>query len=244
MKRNVFLVLLTFSLAFHAFSQSKPDAAPMVIESQMILPKMGMTDKFEAAILAHNKKFHPEGAYVAGLRTIDYGPKAGWYVWVMGPTVCGSLDTRPAKESGHDQDWSATIDPLVDQYGATNLYSYNADLSYGLDIFKKSKHYEIWAVDLKDGQYYRFKAICEKLQKVYAQIGNTAFIVLNNALHAPGGPDVAIIWSFNSYGEWFKDYGPKADYEKMYGEGSWQTMMDEWKDITVDYTSEIRSNIF
>jgi hypothetical protein len=244
MKKNVFLALLTFLFAFNAFSQSKPDATPMVIESQMILPKMGMEDKFEAAILTHNKKFHPEGAYVAGLRKIEYGPKAGWYVWVMGPTVCGSLDTRPTKESGHDQDWSETIDPLVDQYGPTNLYSYNTDLSYGLDIFKKSKHYEIWGVNLKDGQYYRFKAICEKLKKVYEQMGTTSFVILDNALHAPDGPDVAIIWSFNSYSEWFKDYGPKTAYEKMYGEGSWQTMMDEWKDMVVDYSSEIRSNIF
>jgi hypothetical protein len=244
MKRNVFLALLSLTLAFNAYSQSTPDATPMVFESQRILPKMGMEEKFEAAILAHNKKFHPEGPYVAGLRRIEYGPNAGWYLWVMGPTVCGSLDTRPTKENGHDQDWSATIDPLVDQYGSTDLYTYNADLSFGLDIFKKSKHYEIWAVDLKDGQYYRFKAICEKLQKVYAQMGTTAFLVLNNALHTKGGSDVAFIWSFNSYSDWFKDDGTKAAYEKMYGEGSWQTLLDEWKDIVVDYNSEIRSNIF
>ncbi|MCX6245886.1 MAG: hypothetical protein NTU98_14425 [Bacteroidetes bacterium] len=244
MKRNIFLALLTLLSAFTAFSQSAPDATPMVIESQMILPKTGMEDKFEAAVLAHNKKFHPEGAYVAALRKIDYGPKAGWYVWVMGPTVCGSLDTRPTKESGHDQDWSTTIEPLVAQYGGTTLSTYNTNLSYGLDLFKKSKHYEIWMVDLKPGQYYRFKALCEKLKKVYEQMGTTSFVVLENALHAPGGPDVAIIWSFNTYSEWYSDNGPKKDYEKIYGEDSWQTLMEEWKDMIVDYTSELRSNIF
>jgi hypothetical protein len=99
-------------------------------------------------------------------------------------------------------------------------------------------------VNLKDGQYYRFKALCEKLKKVYEQLGTTSFVVLNNVLHTSGGTDVAIIWSFNSYGEWFKDYGPKVAYEKMYGEGTWQIMIDEWKDMIVDYNSEIRSNIF
>jgi hypothetical protein len=215
----------------------------MVIESEMILPKMGMEDKFEAAIKAHNTKFHPEGPYVAALRKIDYGPKAGWYVWVMGPTVCGSLDTRPSKESGHDQDWSATIDPLVQEYGPSSLSTYEPDLSFGLDIFKKSKHYEIWMVDLKQGQYYRFKALCEKLKKVYEQLNTGSFVVLDNVLHSPTGSDVAIIWSFDSYAEWFKDKGPKAAYEKMYGEGSWQTMIEEWKDMIVDYTSELRSNV-
>jgi hypothetical protein len=244
MKRNVFLALLILTIGYNAYSQSTPDVTPMVIESQRILPKMGMEEKFEAAILAHNKKFHPEGPYVAGLRVVEYGDKAGWYSWIMGPTVCGSLDTRPAKETGHDQDWSTTIAPLVDQYGAVDLYIYNANLSYGLDIYKKTKHEEIWSIDLKEGQYYRFKAICEKLKKVYEQMGNTAFIVLDNAVHTTGGPDVAIIWSFSSYKDWFKDDGPKAAYDKMYGEGSWQTMIDEWKDIIVDYNSEIQSNIF
>jgi hypothetical protein len=243
MRKNVFLSLLMLLLAFNVFSQSNP-APTMVVESEMILPKMGMEDKFEAAIKAHNVKFHPEGPYVAGLRKVEYGPKTGWYAWVMGPTVCGSLDSRPSKESGHDKDWSETIDPLVQEYGPSYLLTYEADLSYGLDLFKRAKHYELWSVDLKDGQYYRFKALCEKLKKVYEQTGTTSFIVLHNALHSPGGADVAILWSFNSYDEWFKDYGPKAAYEKMYGEGTWQTMIDEWKDMIVDYSSEIRSNIF
>jgi hypothetical protein len=77
MKRNVFLALLTLVMAFNGYSQSMPDASPMVIEAQYLLPKRGMEDKFEAAIAAHNKKFHPAGPYVAGLRKIDYGPKTG-----------------------------------------------------------------------------------------------------------------------------------------------------------------------
>jgi hypothetical protein len=243
MKRNVFLALSIFFVAFNAFAQSKPDAEPMVIEANMILPKIGMEEKFEAAVKAHNTKFHPEGPYVAALRKVDYGAKAGWYAWVMGPTVCGSLDTRPAKENGHAADWSATIDPLVAEYGPTNLLTYESELSYGFDIFKKSKHYELWQVDLKDGQYYRFKAICEKLKKVYEQIGTTSFVILRNTIHTPNGTDVAIIWSFDTYGEWFKDTGPKTAYEKMYGEGTWQTMIDEWMDMIVDYSSEIRSNV-
>jgi len=35
--------------------------------------------------------------------------------------------------------------------------------------------------------------------------------------------------------------GVKATYEKINGAGSWQLLMDEWMDITVDYSSEIRS---
>ena len=50
-----------------------------------------------------------------------------------------------------------------------------------------------------------------------------------------------MLWSFNSYDEWSKDMGAKKAYEKLYGEGSWQNMLDEWLDVSVDYNSEIRS---
>lgn len=36
-------------------------------ESNYMLPKLGMEEKFEAAIKAHALKFHPAGPYVAGL---------------------------------------------------------------------------------------------------------------------------------------------------------------------------------
>lgn len=229
--------------ALNSFAQSASGSTPMAIESLMLMPKRGMEEKFEAAVLAHNKKFHPEGPYVAGLRKIEYGPKAGWYVWVFGPVPYGSYDTRPTKENGHAQDWDATVDPLVEEYGPTGFWNYNADLSCGLDIFKKAKHYESWGIDLKPKQFYRFKSLAEKLKKVYESEGKTAFIVLENNLHAKDGPDVALIWSFNTYADWQTDPGPKAIFEKLYGEGSWQTAMDEWMDMINGYNSEIRSNI-
>jgi hypothetical protein len=243
MKNYMILVLIAGCFAVNTFAQSGSGTTPMAIETLMMMPKRGMEDKFEAAVVAHNKKFHPEGPYVAGLRKIDYGQKAGWYVWVFGPTTFGSLDTRPTKENGHEQDWNTTVDPLVDEYGAAGLWNYNSELSYGLDIFKKAKHYESWGIDLKPKQYYRFKALCEKLRKTYEADGKTAFLVLDNNLHGKDVADVAIVWSFTTFDEWQKDPGPKATYEKLFGAGSWQTAMDEWMDMINDYTSEIRSNI-
>jgi hypothetical protein len=49
------------------------------------------------------------------------------------------------------------------------------------------------------------------------------------------------LWSFNTYKEWSDDPGPKEAYEKMYGAGSWQNMLDEWREVNTSYNSEIRS---
>lgn len=243
MKKNIFLTLIMLISALGVMSQTSTTPPQQVIETEYILPKAGMEDKFEAAVLAHNKKFHPAGPYAAFLRKIDYGAKAGWYVWVMGPTAYGSLDTRPDKENGHAQDWTTTIEPFIEKTGAIGLYNLNTDLTYGFDQFKQANHYEVWAVDLKPGEYYRFKAIAEKLKKVYETMGTTSFVVLNNQLHSVGGADVALLWSFNTYADWSKDDGLMAAYEKQYGTGSWQQMLEEWRDIVVDYESELRSTV-
>ncbi|NVO18963.1 MAG: hypothetical protein HXX13_04650 [Bacteroidetes bacterium] len=241
MRKQLILACIAFMIVGGVFAQASDDKPVMLTENMYIMPKRGMEDKFEAAVKAHDLKFHPDGPYKAGLRKVEYGDKAGWYVWVFGPTTYASLDTRPTKEAGHADDWSKTVDPLIETYGDTRLWELNSDLSYGMDILKKSNYYEVWSVNLKRGDYYRFKAICEKLKKAYETQGTTAFLIWNNPVHTPNVGDVAILWSFNTYAEWSKDQGVKAVYEKINGEGSWQHMLDEWLDITTDYSSEIRS---
>ncbi|GAB7087753.1 hypothetical protein [Marinifilum fragile] len=242
MKKKSLVLGLILLCTLVAFGQEKEEKKTIVVESVYILPKRGMSDKFEKAIKAHNDKFHPEGDHVAGLRIVDYGEKAGWYVWIMGPTTYAALDNRPTKQNGHDEDWDKNIEPLVEKYGAVNLWNFNEKLSFGMDLVKNAKHYEAWAVDIKRGQYYRFKAIAEKLMKTSESLG-VAFLVFNNPLHTPGGADVGLVWNFDSYDSWSQDIGFMNAYEKLYGKGTWQNMIDEWFDIMVDYNAELRSKV-
>lgn len=233
-------IALFFGFAIVAQTNEKPEKT--VVESVYILPKKGMADEFEKAIKAHNDKFHPEGDHVAGLRRIDYGDKAGWYVWIMGPTTYAGLDSRPTHENGHEEDWQKTIEPLVHKYGPVNLWNFNEKLSIGKDILMESKHYEAWGIDLKKGQYYRFEQIAMKIMKTSEKLGY-AFLVFNNPLHTTNSPDVAWVWNFKSYADWAKDDGFRKEFEKLYGEGSWQNMYTEWMDITNDYNAELRTII-
>ena len=241
MKKQIGLVLVGLCMVAGTMAQTAPDAPLTVVESMYLLPKRGMEDKFEAAVKAHNVKYHPDGPFVAGLRKVEYGDKAGWYVFVYGPTTYENIDNRPAKANGHDADWSTTVEPLVETYGTTTLWNLNKELSYGMDILQKSKYFEIWMVNLKRGEYNRFKSIAEKLKKVYESLGMGSFIVLENPIHTTNGADIGLVWSFNTYKEWENDPGPKVAYEKLYGTGSWKQAMDEWRDIYVDYNAEVRS---
>lgn len=243
MKRGFLLLSILVTIVGSAAAQATDEKTVVVAENMYLLPKRGMEDKFEAAVAAHNKKFHPDGPFKAGLRKVEYGTKAGWYVWIYGPTNYASIDSRPGAENGHDEDWSKTVDPLIETYGETSLWEFNEDLSSGKDLMKTAKYYELWTVDLKRGEYYRFKAMAEKLKKAYDTQDKTAFLVYENPLHTAGGADVGIIWSFNSYDEWSKNMGIKAPYEKLHGAGSWQQLLDEWADFIVDFNAEIRSFI-
>lgn len=241
MKRKIGFVLVGICIVAGTMAQTAPEPPTTVVETMYILPKRGMDDKLETAIKAHNQKYHPDGPFVAGLRKVEYGDKAGWYVFVYGPTTYENIDNRPAKGNGHDDDWSKTVDPLIETYGTTSLWNLNKELTYGYDLLQKSKYYEVWMVTLKRGDYYRFKALSEKLKKAYEALGTESFVVFDNPLHTTNGPDVGLIWSFNTYKEWADDPGPKASYEKIYGAGSWEHLINEWRDINVDYNAEIRS---
>jgi len=243
MKKTSMLTIMALLFIGSVFAQPAAEKPAVISETMYLMPKRGMEDKFEAAVKAHIAKFHPDGPYKAGLRKVEYGSKAGWYLWVFGPASYSALDTRPGKEGGHEADWSSTVDPLVETYGETRLWELNQDLSYGLDFLKTTKYVEVWKVDLKKGQYYRFKALAEKLKKAYELLGTTSFVVYNAVFHEAGGPDVGIVWNFNSYDSWAKDPGVKDTYEKLYGANSWQNLLDEWSDITEDFDSEIRSFI-
>jgi hypothetical protein len=241
MKKTLITAVLALAIAGGAICQTMAPKPKVITETMLILPKRGMEDKFEAAVKAHNSKFHGDGPNVAGLRKIEYGEKSNWYVWVHGPTSYASLDTPPTRESGHQADWDTNVEPLVDAYGESMIWERNDELSFGADILQKSKYYEVWSVKLKAGEYKRFKAICEKLKKTYESMGTQAFVILDNALHQAKGADVAMIWSFNSFDKWGNDTGTMGAYEKLYGAGSWQAMVDEWNAVKVDYSSEIRS---
>jgi hypothetical protein len=214
-----------------------------VIEYLYILPKTGMSEKLEAALKAHDNKFHPEGMYVSTLNKVDFGEKAGWFVLVMGPTSYAAFDKPPDIELAHYTDWNTNVLPLVAQFGGMGLWNYDPDLSFGMDIFKKAAHYEIWGVTFKRGQYKRFKPFVEKLKQTYESMKNTAFLVFENPVHTSNGMDIAFVWSFNTFEDWAKDDGTKAAYEKLNGDGSWDLMLNEWDQSVQEYNTELRSFI-
>ena len=86
------------------------------VELSYMKAKIGMEAKFEAAVKAHNAKYHKEGAYESELYAIATGNETGWYVWIMGPCTFSDLDNRP-NDDAHTNDWDKNVSPKVAKYG-------------------------------------------------------------------------------------------------------------------------------
>jgi hypothetical protein len=82
-KKFTIAAIFALMLTAGAIAQPMNDKPTTVVETMYLLPKRGMDDKMEAAIKAHDMKFHPDGQYQAGLRKVEYGDKAGWYEWIL-----------------------------------------------------------------------------------------------------------------------------------------------------------------
>lgn len=77
-------------------------------ETQYLVPLPGQSEDLEEALGAHNRRFHDQGAFLAVVRYVVNGPRAGQYVWIMGPGTWTEWDARPADDA-HDSDWAGNV---------------------------------------------------------------------------------------------------------------------------------------
>ena len=193
-------------------------------------PESGHGADLTEAMSAHNKKYHPRGDYSAQVYSVMNGPNAGKYVWSMGPTTWTKIESRPA-DKGHDQDWDENVGIHIESYDATDFFKLNAEMSYfpgPTDL----KVLNVWLVDLKDDQSYRYKQMMKKVTAVYKENEyEMPFGIYDRQLAGSHGIDVAMIWFVDGL-EFFDTQGPFAkDFDEMYGEGSMENLMDEWTSI-------------
>lgn len=232
MKTKIYLFasILFVSILFSPTSIIAQEKYQMV-ELIFMLPKVGMEKAFENAITEHNNEYHKDGPYKSHLDVILTGKQAGWYAWLMGPCTFTDLDSRPVSDA-HDKHWEQKVSPNVAEYGSTEYWKHNPSLSYQSGT-ETPKLEEIWFIDLKRGDFYRFKALMTKIKGAFEKKGDGHMHVYENQFGENDGRDIAVVWGLNSWAEMDKeDSSIKEDYEEINGEGSWNNAMDEWNEIT------------
>ncbi|MCH4822743.1 hypothetical protein ML462_06110 [Gramella lutea] len=241
MKNYIMCVLAGF-LCFTSVNAQEDSEPKSLYETMYMIPKPGMNKQFEEGVAAHNQKFHASGNdNQSMLRRVEYGNKAGWYVWVMNGTYA-SLDNRP-NDDAHSSDWEDKVGEYVEEYGTVDLWSLNKELSSGMDKFRNQKRYEVWAVYLKPWEGYRFDESMKKIQKAFEKMGNRSMLVFDSEVSRKGGADVGLVWGYDKFADMENDSKLVDTYEEINGKGSWRLFLEEWRDVVEDIDMEHRVKV-
>lgn len=230
---KLFMVAL-FSLPLILTAQD--EAKYGMVELSYMKAKIGMEDKFVAAVKKHNEKYHKEGVYEATLYSIATGDDAGWFVWAMGPLTFTDLDNSPG-EGDHMDSWQKNVAPYIADYGRVEYWRWNEKLSNWKE--SDEKMINIWWMDLENGEYYRFKAFMEEVAPIFKE-QDDEMNVYNNQFRKTGGRDVAIVWPMENWASMDEEgWNMKEEYEKKYGEGTWENALEEWDDFIAAMSGEV-----
>jgi hypothetical protein len=233
------VLICAIMLTTPAVNAQEEEKSYAMAEITYMLPKIGMEKDFEAAVKGHNEMYHKEVPFKASLDYILTGKGTGWYVWIMGPCTFSDLDNRPIGDA-HRAHWDKNVSPKVAKYGRTEYWKYNEKLSYSGDSPESPKFENIWFVDVKRSQNYKFNEFIEKVKKAHEKWGEGNFRIYNNQFIDGSGRDVAIVWAFNNWAEMDKDDGGiKKPFEEIYGEGSWNNALKDWEGSTESINSQL-----
>lgn len=237
--KNLLFVLLCFPLIVCSQEENKPN----LFEVVNIHVKKGQEKAFEAAVKAHNTRFHPNsGDYHARLFSNLNGPTGGTYAWVMGPTSWTAMDNRPAMGE-HDADW-AKVEALVEKFESPTYWSFSNELSQVIENVSPAKRL-IWMYDIKRGQAARWSELVGKVKKVYeAKRPTEPFWVLWNEFADTGaGMDAVIIFAFDNWSWMDRKNTFSKEFEEVHGEGTWHNFMNEFSETIEGRVDWMRNRI-
>lgn len=233
--KQLTLLLLCLPLILAA----QDDAPDLVFENVILTPESDNVAEFEAAMAAHNKKFHADATYGCRVYYIGTGPNTGKYVWNMGPVTWGALDNRPSDE-GHDSDWLEVV-KHCDEEAYGTYWEFDTDNSNFQADFDLKNLY-IMYFDVKRGKGKDAGYLLSNIKEVQAaHFANDPFGVYWNVTPSKGNEvgDLAVIWFFDKWAWMGEDSNFSEKFNEVHGDGAWERWLDDWYEVTSDSGIEL-----
>lgn len=233
MKKLIYLLLLCPLLVV-----SQP-GTELIFEIGTLTVSPANVKQVEAAMGAHNKKYHASGASGVRVYVVQTGSEAGSYKWVMGPAPWSSLDNRPQDEA-HNTDWQDNVARHLGESGNTEYIRFDPKLSRFPKDFNADKLF-IRYIDVARGKMKEVNEILKQIHRVYAEKipGETFGIYYNEIPSTSSGRDITVTSFFNSYSWMAQDDNFDAKYDEIFGKGKAAKMWTAWQAATVGMESEI-----
>lgn len=230
--------LLYFLLCAPLWAWAQP-GTELVFEISTMSVSRDNQAQVEHAMGQHNKKYHASGPNGVRVYTVESGPDAGMYKWVMGPGPWSSLDTRPDDDM-HNSDWQNNVARYTDERGTVEYISMDRELSRFPKDFNVSKLY-VRYVDVVRGKMTEVKDIIKKITRVYTEKipDETYGIYYNEMPSTSSGRDLTIVSFFDKYAWLGMDDNFNARYDEIFGKGAADAMWKTWQEVTVGQETEI-----
>ena len=201
-------------------------------------PDYSKLEELGKAVTDHNKEFHNEAPNAGHIWIVQTGPNTGKWLYVVGPTTFSDMDNVELGEDHRDH-WIGEVLPNVKEISDGSYWRMSDKLTYeGTTGFTGKEVLTFFKI--KNFEEYRFKAMVEKVKEVYvAKEYPNFFQVYYSEFSRICGYDAMIAGGFENWA--FFDNKPnfKADYEEVHGEGSFQMLMEEYRDIVENEYDEI-----
>ena len=210
-------LLLSILLILPILLQAQDDAYTM-FETITLSPD-GDRAELQAAMKAHNTKFHSTDPYTASVWAISSGPDAGKLVWSMGPLKYSDLDSRPEGDP-HDTDWDKVM-AHIGSIGTIEYWKRDDKLSNVVGDPSPMLYVRFWKVNNKYG--FLVDAVLKQVSDaVKAMEGENQWSLWDNEFRQGDlGRHLATITGMKNWGELDDDPKFRAAFTKVHGEDSW-----------------------
>lgn len=235
------IAILSFSLSgqnYIMFTTVTMDPNPSKIKDL----RLGLTE-FKA-------KFHKDNTpYQATIYRIINGPNSGKFVWLEGPQKYADFDHYSDLGEGYWGQWETKIEVncasmgKIEYWKQWSQYSRSSQNPGSLVVVKYLN------VNTKDKQGFRINGLFEKMSKAIKSVdGDFSWGVYSNELEQGSyGRHFAIVTDYKSFQDMddnINEFGQRSRirqaFNKIYGEGSHQRFLDEWRDVFSNSYDEIQ----
>ena len=177
--------------------------------------KDGKNRDLNAALKAHNEKFHQEGNETVNVWGVRSGPRSGSLLWVKGPRTWSDMDS-PLEADGHMDDWFDNVGPNAHMQQWEWWRMVNG-MNYAPEGFVP-KVAVIRYFEIHQGKGDDARELWRNAFKLYSDNNwDMGLQIYWNASNDGSGKDWAIMWFHDSWTSMDKARGFWDQYEEMFG---------------------------
>jgi|TARA_B110000438_G_C15727911_1_gene612880 hypothetical protein len=199
----------------------------VMFQTSILKLRDGKNASLMKGVKKHNAKYHNgENGPKAYLWYINTGPNSGNYSWAVGPTNFSNMDVSLPDD--HVSDWEKNVSPYADETDIIYMIR-DEELTYNPENETVGDNILMKRFHIKDGVGHMeavtkaVGSITKVLRKNKAKIARRVYI---NKFPNKGQADLMLVYPFSSWSSFDQGWGLglpegfRADYEKMYGKGS------------------------